>query len=55
MSYEQIYDILQARPQVVADEVYKRIRKGADPESILRHVKDGDLLLQLALVPETQY
>jgi hypothetical protein len=54
-SYQQIYDFLQNRPQVEAEEIYKRVRGGADAESVLRHVQEGDLLVQLAVVPETRY
>ena len=53
--YESIYALLQSRPQYEADEILQRIRTGADAEAILRHVSCGDLLVQLALVPETRY
>ena len=36
-------------------EIFQRIRAGGDVGTICRHVKDGDLLLQLSLVPETRY
>lgn len=45
--------MLQARPDAEAREIFKRIRGGMDAESILRHIQEGDVLLQLALVPET--
>lgn len=35
-------------------EILHRIRAGIDVESILRYVRDGDLLLQLHLFPETR-
>ncbi|KAK2608972.1 hypothetical protein QQS21_002452 [Conoideocrella luteorostrata] len=54
-TFEQVYEALQTRSQSEADEVYSRIRRGTSPESILRHIKEGDLLLQLALRPETRY
>ena len=53
--HEQIYDNLRSRPEEEAIEIFKRIREGVDAESILRHLEGGDLLLQLALVPETRY
>jgi hypothetical protein len=54
-TFEEIYEILRGRPFAEANEVFTRIRGGADPETVLRYVKDGDLLLQLALTPETRY
>jgi Fungal Zn(2)-Cys(6) binuclear cluster domain len=54
-TYEQICELLQARPHAEANQIFKRIRNGADAESILRYIEEGDLLLQLSLVPETRY
>jgi hypothetical protein len=53
--YEQIFETLQTRPLAEAEEIYKRIRAGADADSVLQHVQGGDVLLQLALVPGTRY
>lgn len=36
-------------------EIVKRIKNGTEPEAILRYIREGDLLLQLALTPETRY
>lgn len=38
-----------------AQYVFQRIRNGADTTTILEHLKAGNLLLQLAVVPETRY
>ena len=54
-SCEEIYDMLQSRPEEESKEIFARIRSGADAGAILRHIRDGDILLQLALVPETRY
>ena len=35
-------------------EILHRFRAGGDIETVLRQVKDGDLLLQLSLVPESR-
>lgn len=35
-------------------EIYQRIRSGGDPDTILGLVRDGNLLMQLSLVPEKQ-
>ncbi|KAK4188607.1 hypothetical protein QBC35DRAFT_495907 [Podospora australis] len=53
--YEKVYSILGSRTQQEADAVLRRIRSGEDPESIIRHVQHGDLLLQLRVVPESRY
>lgn len=52
---EELYDMLQNRTGVEAQEVLARIRSGRDPQSILRQIQEGDVLLQMALVPETRY
>lgn len=54
-TYQQIFDLLQTRPEQEADDLLQRIRRGADASSILHHVNYGDVLVQLALVPETRY
>ncbi|KAK4250765.1 hypothetical protein C7999DRAFT_11425 [Corynascus novoguineensis] len=54
-AYEQVYEVLRTRPEDEAKEVYRRIRRGSDAVSILRHVNYGDVLVQLALVPEARY
>jgi hypothetical protein len=36
-------------------DIFNRVRAGHDVETILTHVKDGNLLLQLCLVPETRF
>ncbi|KAI9679711.1 MAG: hypothetical protein M1822_007317 [Bathelium mastoideum] len=53
--YEELYELVRSKPEKEALELYHRIRAGDDAESILKLVKEGDLLLQLALVPETRY
>ena len=39
-------------PQHESQQVFQRIRVGNDPEAILNQIEQGNLLLQLALVPE---
>lgn len=34
--------------------ILRRIRAGADPEAVVRQIQDGNLLIQLSLVPETR-
>ncbi|KAK0729242.1 hypothetical protein B0T21DRAFT_291956 [Apiosordaria backusii] len=54
-TFEQIYEVLRSRPEKEAEEIFQRIRRGADATAILRHVNYGDMLVQLALVPETRF
>lgn len=54
-AFQRLFCHLRERPESEAVDIVKRIRAGADPESILRRIQEGDLLLQLALVPETRY
>lgn len=42
-------------PEHESLEVLRRIRSGADTNAVLNHVKDGNILLQLALVPESRF
>lgn len=37
-----------------AINILRRIRAGAEPEAIVRQIQDGNLLIQLSLVPETR-
>lgn len=37
-----------------AINILRRIRAGAEPEAIVRQIHDGNLLMQLSLVPETR-
>jgi len=53
-SHEELYVMLKTRSEAEVAEILRRIRAGIDVEAILRYVKDGDLLLQLHLAPETR-
>ncbi|KAL2148920.1 hypothetical protein VTH82DRAFT_1606 [Thermothelomyces myriococcoides] len=53
-SYEQLYSLLRTRSQAEVAEILRRIRTGKTVDEVLRSVKDGDLLLQLRLFPETR-
>lgn len=53
--YETLFDLMKSVPEKDARDILKRIRQGADVETLLNHMADGDLLLQLHVVPETRY
>ncbi|KJZ71867.1 hypothetical protein HIM_08712 [Hirsutella minnesotensis 3608] len=48
----QIFRAIQSRGEDEAGEIFRRIRAGEDPESLLRKISNGDLRLQLLLKPE---
>lgn len=52
--YEELFKLLQSMPEEEAQTILRKIRSGADVETLVGHVKAGNLLLQLALVPETR-
>lgn len=54
-AHEELYSILASRPDDEALAVLQRIRRGNDLASVLRQLKEGDLLMQIALVPDTRY
>jgi hypothetical protein len=53
-STDKIYKILQMRSEDEALDVFHRIRRGADPDSILRLIENADVMIDLAVVPETR-
>ncbi|EEU40043.1 uncharacterized protein NECHADRAFT_11983, partial [Fusarium vanettenii 77-13-4] len=52
--HEEIFNLLKTLPERDAQEILTRIRSGIDVQTVLNQVKAGDLLLQVALVPETR-
>ncbi|KAI1641662.1 uncharacterized protein F4817DRAFT_45273 [Daldinia loculata] len=52
--YEELFGLLQKKTETESLEILRRIRSGNDVGSILRHARDGDLLIQLSLAPEAR-
>ncbi|KAF5506420.1 Nitrogen assimilation transcription factor nit-4 [Colletotrichum siamense] len=52
--HEQVLALLKNLPEEAAQDVFQRIRSGADATTIVNHVEAGDLLLQMAVTPETR-
>ena len=50
--YKELYQYLRRLPENQGQEVLHRIRRGDSVMTIVRQIKDGDLLLQMSLVPE---
>ncbi|KAF3049916.1 hypothetical protein E8E11_008181 [Didymella keratinophila] len=53
-AYAELFALIQTRPDNESLEILRRIKMGADGESVLRHVRDGDLFVQLSVEPETR-
>ncbi|PVH94826.1 hypothetical protein DM02DRAFT_721089 [Periconia macrospinosa] len=53
-AYDELYELLMDMPEPEAQQVFSRIRTGVKAEDIVSQVKDGNLLLQLSLVPEAR-
>lgn len=53
-AYAELFALIQTRPDNESLEVLRRIKMGGDIESVLRHVRDGDLFVQLSVEPETR-
>ncbi|ESU09854.1 hypothetical protein FGSG_12447 [Fusarium graminearum PH-1] len=47
--------LLKNLPERDAQDLFKRIRSGADAGSVLQQANAGDVMLQMAVVPETRY
>ncbi|KAH6884387.1 hypothetical protein B0T10DRAFT_493135 [Thelonectria olida] len=52
--HEEIIDLLKTLPDQDAQGVLQRIRSGIDIATVLKQVKAGDVLVQMAVVPETR-
>ncbi|CAN9446427.1 unnamed protein product [Alternaria alternata] len=52
-AHEELFELLRSMPEADANEVFRRARSGDRIEEILDYVKNGDLLMQLAVAPET--
>ncbi|CAG5188986.1 uncharacterized protein ALTATR162_LOCUS12079 [Alternaria atra] len=52
-AHEELFELLRSMPEPEAKEVFQRARSGDKIEEILAHVKNGSLLMQLAVAPET--
>ncbi|KAH7174245.1 uncharacterized protein B0J16DRAFT_417783 [Fusarium flagelliforme] len=51
-AYEDFYRMLQSRPDEDFTRILRLVRSGYDVKAMLRHIRETDLLLQIALKPE---
>ncbi|KAI0381668.1 hypothetical protein F5Y04DRAFT_288489 [Hypomontagnella monticulosa] len=54
-AYEDLFGILRSRSDEETARILQRLRIGEDVHAIVKAVQDGDLLLQLSLVPDLRY
>ncbi|TDZ22302.1 Nitrogen assimilation transcription factor nirA [Colletotrichum orbiculare MAFF 240422] len=52
--YEEAVRLLKNLPDDAAQDVLQRIRSGTDIATVVNHVQAGDILLQMAVAPETR-
>lgn len=48
---QELYQHLRLRPETEAIEILRRLRISADVSSVLRFIKDGDIMIQAVLLP----
>ena len=53
--YEELFEHLKSLHEKEGQQILRRIKAGADVDTLLSQIRDGNLLLQLALVPETRF
>lgn len=53
--HEEFLNLLKELPEQAAHELIEQLRIGFNVSTIVKHVQDSDLLLQLQLVPETRF
>ena len=51
-AYEDFYRMLQARPDEDLTRILKLVKAGYGVQAMLKHIREADLLLQIALKPE---
>jgi hypothetical protein len=51
---EELFYMLQTMSERDAADVFRRIRGGAKPEALVRHVQEGSLVLGLSITPKVQ-
>ncbi|KFG88128.1 putative C6 transcription factor [Metarhizium anisopliae] len=54
-AHEELFELLKTVPTQEAHDILNRIRHGTDVVTILNHVRAGDVLVQMAVEPETRF
>lgn len=53
-AHDELYELLASRSEAESLDIVRRIKSGVSIEDLIKYVKDGDLLLQLNVVPESR-
>ncbi|KAJ4257973.1 hypothetical protein NW762_008110 [Fusarium torreyae] len=53
-SYQELFHLIQTMKEDESINILRRVRAGEDVASLVRLIRDGNLIMQMALVPETQ-
>jgi hypothetical protein len=48
---DELYEMMQTMSETDAAEIFHRVRSGATADAIVRHVNEGNLVLELSVVP----
>ncbi|KAH7140288.1 hypothetical protein B0J13DRAFT_557476 [Dactylonectria estremocensis] len=54
-SYKELFDLVRSLPERQSSDMVRRLRGGAEIDTVVRHAQHGDPLLQGALGPETRF
>ncbi|PVH92895.1 hypothetical protein DM02DRAFT_604691 [Periconia macrospinosa] len=54
-AHEELIEMLQTMPEREAMEILRRIRAGDNVQAILQHVQEGNLLMELSVIPESNF
>ncbi|KAL6798401.1 hypothetical protein J3E68DRAFT_399708 [Trichoderma sp. SZMC 28012] len=54
-AHEELFHLLKNLPDREAGHVWRQIREGIDATSLLNYLKTGNVLLQMAVAPETRF
>ncbi|KAL6907142.1 hypothetical protein GGI43DRAFT_420896 [Trichoderma evansii] len=52
--HQELFELVRNLSDQEAEHVFQRIRSGADVTTILNHIKVGNVLVQMAVTPETR-
>lgn len=50
---EQLFNLIRTRSESEAEEIYRRVRGGGDPDAIVKDVTSGEMLLQFSVAQYT--
>ena len=54
-AYAELFDLIRTRPDTESHEILRRIKMGNDVRSVLKRIKEADLLIQLKITPDNTH